>query len=91
MAMNFTDIVILTNVVLMGITSYFLKQTMDRVKSNEDVGTSNQKEIALVRQENSIKHEYVSKEFGELRESIKVLNGTIKELNSNMLKKNEDN
>lgn len=97
MTMDFQDLITLANIALMGITTYFLKQTMDRIKNsekeienNKDRTVKNEKELELVRQEHTIKHNYVTKEFGELRLELRELNSTIKELNSNMVKRDEE-
>lgn len=78
--MEFQDWITLINMGLIGAVGYFLKQTMERLNKSEQSGIDNHRNIELVKQENTLKHEYVAKEFGELRECIRELNSTMREM-----------
>lgn len=84
--MTFEQILLIINGILFAVSGYFLKQTMDKLKSIEEKGIENTTQIELVRQENILKHEFNTKEFKDLRDSVKELNSTIKELNNRLTK-----
>lgn len=85
--MDFTQIVVAIILLGVGVIGYFLRATMDRLSKTEQITQDNSKEIELVRQENTLKHDYTTKEFQELKISMKDLTKELKELNSRLAEK----
>jgi len=82
--MNFEQILICLLGGLIGIIAYFLQDLMKRFAKVEVSTNRNTTDIQLVTQEADLRHEYLTKEFSELKVVLKELTVEMKQLNSKM-------
>lgn len=64
------------------IIGYFLNRTMNTLDETTKTALETKSELAVLKQDHTNKHEYLTEKFDDLKESIVVLTKEIKELNS---------
>lgn len=75
------DILLGVNGLLIAIVGYFLVQTMNKLTTTTDKADRACNDIALLKQETSLKHERLEEKLDDLKDSIVILTGEIKTLN----------
>lgn len=75
-----THEIILT--ILISVCGYFLIKTMGDLAANILETSKNKTDIALLKQETTLKHDRLEEKLDELKESIQTLTVVIKEFNS---------
>jgi hypothetical protein len=66
---------------LLAVVAYFLVKTMDKLNAVSEKALKTETEVALLKQETSLKHEHLAEKIDNLNGSIKNLTEEIKLLN----------
>lgn len=80
--METQGILLLIVSILLAICSFFLIRTMSSLDTNIVKTTKNETDIALLKQETTLKHERLEEKLDELKESIQDLTLVMKEFNA---------
>ncbi len=79
--MNTEQLLLIIGGILISIVGYFLIKTMDKLTTTTDKTDKNVGDIALLKQETSLKHERLEEKLDDLKDVIVILTDEIKTLN----------
>jgi len=68
--------------IMISIVSYFLKNTMDELKSVKELGYSTKSELDILKNDHINKYSNISEKFDGLKDAVVELTKEIKELNN---------
>lgn len=80
--MTTTDLMIYASTIGVAIITWFLKGTMDELKTTKERSISNETKLALLEQKTTLKHDTLENTLEELKEVIKEMTHELKAYNN---------